>query len=501
MKKLTLFLLSLTIPSLSLPTQLYAEGSIAQEKASQLAQFSQAELEQMLAPIALYPDSVLTHILIASTYPLEIIQANRWVEKNSELDAADALTKVENKEWDPSVKALVPFPRILERLSDDLEWTQKLGDAFLQDEESVLRSIQSLRKKADRAGNLDKMDNMQITREDENIIIQPIEREVVYVPYYDTRVVYGSWHWDHYQPVYWDWSWHSHHNHHSYHYTPHHGLFSWHPRIHISTHYFHSAFNWHNHHVVVVDRHHYNSRRYQHREHIIANANARRWSHNPTHRRGVAYRNEQIRERFNSNRPSVSQTRIVRHNERTNVSNRRIDSSRTDSRANDKPTTRSVNVNTRQERLRQQLDNNRNRESAVRERSTQTRSSQSRNSQDSVVNERSNDNRASNNREIINQNTRATRTTREQNNRENSNTERRNNQTSRQEVDNDSRRSSKEREKSTTRQSNDDDGHRSRNKVTRSESRSSESRANRSERRSSASNERRSSRSSRRDDR
>ena len=351
MKKMTIFLFSLLFSFSA--NSLFAEEPVKRE-------FSKGELEQMLAPIALYPDSVLTHILIASTYPLEIIQANRWASKNSELEPGEALEKVENRDWDPSVKALIPFPRVLEKLSDDLEWTQKLGDAFLQDEKAVLEAIQSLRWRADQAGNLDKMERMEVSREDDKIIIQPVEKEVVYVPYYDTRVVYGPWYWHHYPPVYWDWHWGSHH-----HYG-HHGLYRWHPRVHISFNYFFSAFHWHNHHVVVINHHSHHSRRYHHRRHIIRDSNARRWHHNPAHRRGVAYRTEHIRERYHSNRPSISQTRVTRRNERALVSDRRVNgdnrSNRSVSASRNNRDNRTLSSNstrpqvTRQEQLRQRLN-------------------------------------------------------------------------------------------------------------------------------------------------
>ncbi len=246
--------------------------------------FSQGEVEQILAPIALYPDSVLTHVLIASTYPLEVIQAHRWVNQNSNL-SANALQKgLDQKDWDPSVKALVPFPRILERLNDDLAWTEKLGSAFLQDEELVLASIQSLRQKADQAGNLNDIDNMSITREDKHIIIQPTHREYVYIPYYDTRVIYGRWHWSHYPPIHWGY-------HHSFH-RHHHGFFFWHPRVHVSL--FHSplcAFHWRDRHLVRLNYHHYRNRRHNYHNHhsIIQHASARRWQHNSLrHRVGHA---------------------------------------------------------------------------------------------------------------------------------------------------------------------------------------------------------------------
>ena len=164
---------------------------------------SQAQLDQMLAPVALYPDTVLTHVLIASTYPLEVVQASRWVQNNPNINAEQALQAVENESWDPSVKALVAFPQLLQRLSDDLDWTQQLGEAFLADETAVLASIQQLREKAYSSGNLRNNDQVVVEREREIIVIEPTRKEVVYVPVYDTRVVYGDWWWREYPPIHW----------------------------------------------------------------------------------------------------------------------------------------------------------------------------------------------------------------------------------------------------------------------------------------------------------
>jgi len=296
-KRFLLFF-SLAISLVSVPT-FSNEGSVEDS-------FSDAELAQILAPIALYPDSLLTHILIASTYPLEVIEADRWAKKNSDIAPESIANKVEDLDWEPSVKALIPFPRILKRLSEDLSWTRQLGDAFLQHETQVLQSIQVLRKQAEQAGSLAQMDNMTVSKEDNNIIIQPVQQEVVYVPYYDTRVVYGPWHWSSYPPVHW--------GHHYPRYASHHNLFSWHTGIHISFNYFFSAFHWNNRHVVVVD--HYNSRHYRQRRHIVTGHYAKRWHHKPHHRRGVAYRSSVTKERYASNRPSVSQSRHYRNEQR-----------------------------------------------------------------------------------------------------------------------------------------------------------------------------------------
>lgn len=261
--------------------------------------FSDAELAQMLAPIALYPDSLLTHILIASTYPIEIIEAHRWSKKNDNANTEQKSQLLEAFDWDASVKALIPFEHVLSRLSDDLSWTQALGDAFLQDESGLLLSIQRLRKQAKLAGSLSKMDNMDIRYEDKNILILPREKEVVYVPYYDSRMVYGSWFWTAYPPVYW----HSSRRVPVSHYRP----FHWNTGVHITFNYFFSAFHWYNRHVVVVAPHRARYRYYNQRpRRLIANGGyAKRWSHKPSHRKGVAYRTKRTSEKYYSKRVGV----------------------------------------------------------------------------------------------------------------------------------------------------------------------------------------------------
>lgn len=160
------------------PTTQAAGVSVSQGSS---ASVSQAELEQMLAPIALYPDSLLTHILIASTYPLEVVQAQRWLAQRPKLSLDQIMSQAEDKDWDPSVKALLAFPVVLQKMSDDLDWTQRLGEAFLEDEGQVMNGIQSLRQQADKANSLANMDNMAITRANNHIIIEPVRREIVYV--------------------------------------------------------------------------------------------------------------------------------------------------------------------------------------------------------------------------------------------------------------------------------------------------------------------------------
>ncbi|HLR86960.1 MAG TPA: DUF3300 domain-containing protein, partial [Wenzhouxiangella sp.] len=135
MKKLNTLILSLTVA-----LGMMLGGSVSAAADNEL--FSQGEIDAMLAPVALYPDSVLSHLLIAATYPLEVIQAARWSREHPDLRGEDAVAAVDGFDWDPSVKALTAFPELLARMDEDLDWTQNLGDAFLLQEEEVLASIQ-----------------------------------------------------------------------------------------------------------------------------------------------------------------------------------------------------------------------------------------------------------------------------------------------------------------------------------------------------------------------
>jgi len=296
------FLLGITTVLLSLCslTQVQAEES-------ESVRLSDAEIAQILAPIALYPDTVLTHILIASTYPIEVVQAERWASSNKNLSAEQALEAVESEDWDPSVKALVPFAELLQKMSEDLQWTQQLGDAFLDDEERVLASIQSLRQQAYKSGNLESNDHVEVAKDDNVIVIETRQREVVYVPYYDTRVVYGDWYWYDYPPVYWQ-PWHHHHRH----YHGHSHRIYWGPAVRLSVRFFFGAFHWHNHHVVILHDHHRDYRGHSRRARYIAShSSSRQWRHEPRHRRGVKYANKETRVRYGSSRPSRDE--VIRH--------------------------------------------------------------------------------------------------------------------------------------------------------------------------------------------
>ena len=150
--------------------------------------FRQEELDQILAPIALYPDSLLAQILMAATYPLEVVQADRWVKQNRNLPPEALNDALDRQNWDPSVKALVPFPDVLSMMSERLDWTQRVGDAFLAQEADVMDSIQQLRAKAYAAGNLRSTQQLAVSRQGAIIVIEPANPQVVYVPVYNPVV-------------------------------------------------------------------------------------------------------------------------------------------------------------------------------------------------------------------------------------------------------------------------------------------------------------------------
>ncbi len=169
--------------------------------------FSQQELEQLLAPLALYPDSLVAQVLMASTYPLEIVVAERWVKANSSLKGKALEDALQNQPWDPAVKSLALFPQVLTMMSEKLDWTQKLGDAFLAQQTDVLATVQTLRAKADAHGALKDTKEQKVIKEVENnttiIRIEPTDPQVVYVPTYNPSVVYGAWPYPAYPPYYW----------------------------------------------------------------------------------------------------------------------------------------------------------------------------------------------------------------------------------------------------------------------------------------------------------
>jgi hypothetical protein len=156
---------------------------------------SPAQLDQMLAPIALYPDDLLGQIVIAAGYPLEVVDADRWLEDtdNAALRGDDLSAALDQLPWDPSVKSLVQFPQVLHMMDAQLDWTESLGEAFIADPSAVMDSIQRLRRQARAAGKLPSNSREDVTEQDGQIIIQPVTDQTVYVPDYEPNVVYGAW--------------------------------------------------------------------------------------------------------------------------------------------------------------------------------------------------------------------------------------------------------------------------------------------------------------------
>lgn len=183
--------------------------------------FKPEELEAVVAPIALYPDALLAQIFMASTYPLEVVEAARWSKEHPDVTGDAVADAVKDLSWDPSVKSLVAFPQVLTMMNEKLDWTQKLGDAFLAQQADVMQAVQRLRNKAMETGNLKSGDEVTIKTEPatepapeastattaaaaptQTIIIQSSDPEVIYVPTYNPTVVYGGWGYPMYPPYY-----------------------------------------------------------------------------------------------------------------------------------------------------------------------------------------------------------------------------------------------------------------------------------------------------------
>lgn len=269
--------------------------------------FTPEQLDQILAPIALYPDALLAQTLMAASYPLEVVEAARWSKANPGLKGDAAVAAVKDKSWDVSVKSLVAFPQVLAQLSDHLDWMQKVGDAMIAQQQDVADSIQRLRARAADAGNLQSGKEQTVTTQgtgaDRTIVIAPASPEVIYVPAYNPNTVYGTWPYPAYPPTYYPpppgygygsallrglmfgigiaaagaifggWNW---------------GRGNSYVNVNVNR-------------AVNIDRN-FN----------VNNINNGRWQHEPIHRKGVAYRDLATRERFNQTRPGADQRQEFR---------------------------------------------------------------------------------------------------------------------------------------------------------------------------------------------
>jgi hypothetical protein len=183
----------------------------------QQQRLSDQELQQLVAPIALYPDPLLAQILTASTYPLEVVMAARWSKDNPDLKGQDLENAMQQQPWDPSVKGLAAVPQVLAMMNDKLDWTQQLGEAFLTQPDDVTKAAQALRAKAESTGNLKTTKEQRVRRVaapppsgggvvvvPEYIAIEPVEPDVIYVPIYDPVVIFGVGYWPAaYVPFFW----------------------------------------------------------------------------------------------------------------------------------------------------------------------------------------------------------------------------------------------------------------------------------------------------------
>ena len=206
MMKWTLRFLALAVVILA-PIGANAQTAAPPASASSAQLLKPAELDQLVAPIALYPDPLLAQVLMASAYPLDIVQAERWLEGNKSLKGDQLKAAVDKQPWDDSIKSLVATPDVLQLMSNKLDWTQKLGDAVVAQQADVMDAIQRLRSKAQANNKLQSTKEQKVTvTKDQGrqiIAIEPTDPGTLYVPYYDPGVVYGDWPYPDYPPEYW----------------------------------------------------------------------------------------------------------------------------------------------------------------------------------------------------------------------------------------------------------------------------------------------------------
>jgi hypothetical protein len=280
------------------PTALWAQDS--------KKPFTPEQLDQLLAPIALYPDALLSQTLMAATYPLEVVEAARWTQANPNLKGDAAVQAVKGKDWDVSVKSLVAFPQTLSMMNNNLDWTQKLGDAMIGQQKDVADSVQRLRAKAAAAGNLKTTPQQKVTTQTSGsnsaIVIEPANPEVIYVPYYNPTWAYGPWPYPAYPPVYyppppnygaalatgmmfgvgvaagaamfggWHWGWAGG------------GWGASYTTVNVNR-------------ATSISVNNFDANRYRDGQ----------WQHDPAHRDGVPYRTSAERERYNQTRPGAQQ--------------------------------------------------------------------------------------------------------------------------------------------------------------------------------------------------
>jgi hypothetical protein len=266
-----------------------AQNAATPAQAQTEQNLSEGQIEQLVAPIALYPDSLLTQMLMASTYPLEVVEAARWSHDNAAVKGAALQDAMQAQSWDPSVKALTAVPQTLLMMNDKLDWTQQLGDAFLAQQQDVLAAVQKLRAEAQAAGNLQSTPQQVVTLAPaptdvaasgmpRPVVIEPVNPDVYHVPVYDPAVAYGAWSYPDYPPFYWSPPGFVASN-----------VVSFAAGVAVGAAIWGQCDWWHNNVIINVNR--FNV--FNH-----ANVTNDTWNHNPEHRHGVPYRNASVAARF-----------------------------------------------------------------------------------------------------------------------------------------------------------------------------------------------------------
>ena len=257
------------------------------------------QLDDLVAPVALYPDPLVSQILVASTYPLELVQASQWIERNPGLTGAALTQAAEQQNWDPSIQALVVFPDLVKRLNQDITWTTNLGNAFLNQQADVMDAVQRMRSKAQQAGKLSSTPQQTVTNTNDNgqpeIVIQPANPQMIYVPNYDPAYFWGP-------PLYYPYA--------NWFYPPFAGGAYWGFGMGIPMGLYFGGgwggwggwgwgFGWGGHSLLVnnsfIHRYNFNSRG-------IGSLNGTSaWSHDASHRQGVPYSNAAVSNRYGGN--------------------------------------------------------------------------------------------------------------------------------------------------------------------------------------------------------
>jgi hypothetical protein len=274
------------VTSLAALLCLYASTVAQEPPPATAASLTAAQLDQLVAPIALYPDPVIAQILMAATYPLEVVEADRWLQSpsNAALKGDQLTAALQQRRWDPSIKSLVSFPQLLRMMDTNLQWTEQLGDAFLAQQADVMDAIQRLRERAQANGALASTPQQTVSTEDQEVMIEPTNPDVVYLPAYNPWCIYGAWPYPDYPPFYFG-NWAGACAAADYilgfgtGIYPSFGFWAW------------GAFNW-RHHLVRI-----NHERFEH-FHIGQEPPGGIWQHNPVHRHGVPYRDPATAARF-----------------------------------------------------------------------------------------------------------------------------------------------------------------------------------------------------------